>query len=67
MDQVSKIIPSPPLVVSQQQVVHVVSLKDRKQYAPQNHATVNMEMFITPKSSSIKYMQQTTYHYAHAN
>ena len=49
------------------QVINIVIMKDRKQHAPQNHATTTMATIITLKSSSINYVQQTIYHYAHTN
>ena len=67
MQQVPNISPRLPSVVSQKQDVHSVSLKDRKQHAPQNHATTTMSMIIIPNISSIYYIQQNIYHNAHAN
>ena len=63
----SNLSPSLPSVVSQQQVVHIVSMKDRKHNAPQNNSTMTTAMLITPKSSSINHTRITIYHYDHAN
>ena len=49
-----------------QNFIHGVSAKDRKHHAPQNCANITMTILVTPNISSIKYMQQTTYHYTHA-
>ena len=63
MHQVTNLSPSLTSVVSQQQVIHSVSTKNRKQHAPQNHATMTMTMLITPNSSSMNYMQKNICYY----
>ena len=67
MHQVQNLSPSLASVLSQMRVIHSVSLKYEKQNASQNHTTMTMAMFITPYSLIINYIQQTIYHYAHAN
>ena len=56
--QVPNISPSIPSVVSHQQLFHSVSLKDRKQHAPQKNVTMTMDILITPHISTIKYTKK---------